>query len=745
MKKRIILFSMCLAAMMLCGIVMTEGTTIYANEVGNSDVKNRESLNEHDSAGRETLNNPRSVEDAATTIASGVCGSNLNWNLDLNGKLFIDGIGQMDEYSSDNYAPWYQYRTQINEIKLADGVTSLGYGCFFQCSNVNTVNLPNTLQKIGDYAFQECSGINYITLPGSLLEIGNNAFYGCVNLGTINIPSNVKKIGAGAFASCTSLVSATINAEITDLNDYTFNSCTMLSSVTLPDSLKKIGTAVFDSCTHLSSISLPERLEKIGEGTFGNCAVLKTIVIPDTVYEIGDSAFGYCSNLRNVILPGKIKTLGQSIFGYCTSLEVIKIPETVQTVGMGVFMNCIALKEIEFSKEVMNIGSLALWKCEALENVSILNSNVNIGDYAFRDCSKLEKIYGYKNSTSEAVAKESGYEFIAYDDVKNYAVFLGKEKFLYDGKEKFSEVKITFDGKELKEGDDYAISYSNNMNVGTAIIDIEGKERYCFNLKQQYQIIPQNINALEITLSQDVYVYDGTEKKPKINLKFGEKILEEGKDYKVSYLNNLNAGNAKAVIEGQNNFDGSIERAYSISKNRPSLSAPSYTKTIGSKPFFVSIDTNSDGKVTYRTSNKKIITIDKNGNVKIKGYGKAYIIIQLSEATNYKAKSVKTSVNIVPQKVKINSSKFDKGTWKIKWKRNKSVTGYQIYLSENKKFKSSGKQDVMAKYIYGNTKNQFDFKVGKRKTYYMKIRAYKKVGKKKYYGAWSNVKRVKVR
>lgn len=682
--------------------------------------------------------------NAATTIASGVCGSNLNWSLDSNGKLFIDGIGQMDEYNSDNYAPWYKYRTQINEIKLADGVTSLGYGCFFQCSNVGTVNLSNTLQKIGDYAFQECSGISYITLPGSLSEIGNNAFYGCVNLGTINIPSNVKIIGAGAFASCTSMVSATVNAQITDLNDYTFNSCAMLSSVTLPNSLKRIGTAVFDSCTHLSSISLPKRLERIGEGTFGNCTVLKTIVIPDTVYEIGDSAFGYCTNLKNVTLPGKIRTLGQSVFGYCTSLEAITIPETVQTVGMGMFMNCTALKEIEFPKEVMNIGSLALWKCESLESVSILNSNTNIGEYAFRDCSKLEKIYGYKNSTSESVAKDSGYNFVAYDDVKNYAVTLEKENFLYDGKEKFSEVKLTFDGNELKKDVDYAVSYSNNINVGVALINIIGKGKYCFNLKKQYQVIPQSINALEITLSQNAYVYDGKEKRPKINVKFGEKILAEGKDYKVSYFNNVGAGNAEVFIEGQNNFAGSVKKTYCISKAQPKLSALSYIKTIGSNPFFVSITTNSDGKITYKTSNKKVITIDKNGKVKVKGYGKAYITIQLAEGTNYTAKSVKISVNIVPKKVKISSSKFSKGTWKIKWKKNKSVTGYHICLSENKEFKSNKKQDVLEKYIHGNIKNHLNLKLGKGKIYYIKIRAYKKVGKKKYYGAWSNVRRVKV-
>lgn len=540
------------------------------------------------------------------------------------------------------------------------------------------------------------------------------------------------------------MVSATINANITDLNDYTFNSCTMLSSVTLPDSLKRVGTAVFDSCIHLSSISLPNGLEKIGEGAFGNCAVIKTIVIPDTVYEIGDSAFGYCTNLQKVKLPGKIRTLGQSVFGYCTALENIEIPETVQTVGMGIFMKCTALKEIEFPKAIMNIGSLAFWQCESLKNISILNANANIGEQAFRDCSKLEKIYGYKNSTSEAMAKEGGYDFIAYDDEKKYGIILESNNFLYDGNEKICEARISFDGKELKKDVDYTVSYINNINVGTAFINIEGKGKYSLNLQKQYQIIPQNMNTLEITLMQNTYLYDGKQKKPKVNVKFGKMILEEGKDYKVSYLNNVNAGNAEVVIEGQNNFNGSVKKSYSISKKQPNLSVSSYMKILGSKPFMVNLETNSNGKITYKTSNKNVVAIDRNGKVTIKGYGKAYITIQLAEGTNYKAKSIKILVNIIPKKVKFISSKLSKRIWNIKWKKNDSVTGYHIYLSENKEFKSNKKQDVLEKYINKNKQNQLKIKLVKGKIYYIKIRSYKKIGKKKYYGIWSNVRKVKV-
>ena len=97
---------------------------------------------------------------------------------------------------------------------------------------------------------------------------------------------------------------------------------------------------------------------------------------------------------------------------------------------------------------------------------------------------------------------------------------------------------------------------------------------------------------------------------------------------------------------------------------------------------------------------------------------------------------------LVPQKItlkKVTSPK--KNCIKVKWGKDKTVTGYQMMFSKKKNFKNSTftiwykqKQSAMS-----------GMGLNSKKTYYFKIRAYKTVGKKKLYGAWSSVKKVKIK
>lgn len=79
---------------------------------------------------------------------------------------------------------------------------------------------------------------------------------------------------------------------------------------------------------------------------------------------------------------------------------------------------------------------------------------------------------------------------------------------------------------------------------------------------------PQSDIKISFADESAVYIYDGTPKEPDILVKDGERILIEGTDYKVSYLNNVNAclaqtsdANAPTVIVvGINGYAGKIEK-----------------------------------------------------------------------------------------------------------------------------------------------------------------------------------------
>ena len=77
----------------------------------------------------------------------------------------------------------------------------------------------------------------------------------------------------------------------------------------------------------------------------------------------------------------------------------------------------------------------------------------------------------------------------------------------------------------------------------------------------------------------------------------------------------------------------------------------------------------------------------------------------------------------------------------ITWKKNRYVTGYEIQYSVNKNFRSGSKKTVA-----GVSKTKYTLtKLQKNKTYYVRIRTYKKSGTKKYYSSWSKVKAVRIR
>ena len=81
---------------------------------------------------------------------SGTCGENLNWSYDSSTKtLSITGQGDMSNYKFLSYStgyttPWWNYHMQIENISIANGVTSIGVYAFADCEKVANIILPNS-------------------------------------------------------------------------------------------------------------------------------------------------------------------------------------------------------------------------------------------------------------------------------------------------------------------------------------------------------------------------------------------------------------------------------------------------------------------------------------------------------------------------------------------------------------------------------------------------------------------------
>ena len=75
----------------------------------------------------------------------------------------------------------------------------------------------------------------------------------------------------------------------------------------------------------------------------------------------------------------------------------------------------------------------------------------------------------------------------------------------------------------------------------------------------------------------------------------------------------------------------------------------------------------------------------------------------------------------------------------LKWTRVKSAAGYQIVIAKNKKFTRA------KKIVNARTYKKTVTRLAKKTRYYVKVRAYKKVNGKNYYGAFSTVKTVHIK
>lgn len=166
------------------------------------------------------------------------------------------------------------------------------------------------------------------------------------------------------------------------------------------------------------------------------------------------------------------------------------------------------------------------------------------------------------------------------------------------------------------------------------------------------------------------------------------------------------------------------------------------SKPIGSKKFNLNAKASGNGKLTYKTSNAKVAAVDAKGNVTVKKYGVAKITVTAAATASYKAATAVCTVKVVPKAVKLKKVKALKGKKaKVTWKRDKSVSGYQIKYSADKKFKKKVKTVVISK----NKITSKVIKKLKKGKNYVKIRAYKKAGKTKLYGKFSKAKKVKIK
>lgn len=131
-------------------------------------------------------------------------------------------------------------------------------------------------------------------------------------------------------------------------------------------------------------------------------------------------------------------------------------------------------------------------------------------------------------------------------------------------------------GKVLTQGEDYTLSYQNNVEVGNASVMITGLDEYAGERRVTFRILAGaslNNGKAELTFDHPT-VYTGEEVKPDgytltvcVKNADGEgmvKTLAEGKDFTVSYKNNIRPGTATVFFRGTGGYTGTLKKTYKI-------------------------------------------------------------------------------------------------------------------------------------------------------------------------------------
>ncbi|MBQ3619327.1 MAG: leucine-rich repeat domain-containing protein, partial [Bacteroidales bacterium] len=331
---------------------------------------------------------------------------------------------------------------------------------------------PNSVTSIGDLAFGYCTALESITIPNSVTSIGDNVFSGCTALESIIFEDNSKltSIKAGLFKDLTSLKSITIPNSVTSIGDEAFNGCTSLKSITIPNSVTSIFTKAFMGCTSLTSISLPASLTILARTTFQSCPNITSVFVKgntNTTNRFNDSPnaiiyrcgtdFDYEVAIPEEIDASKI----ENIVGYCGNNVYVKSTEAL-TLPEDYFYTATPANKYSFNGNVFTNISADIELTATKPIVSHINTS-----------------YTYTGSAFEP--------------------------------------EITVDGLTL--GTDYTVTYTNNINAGTASVYIDGinggriTREFTINKAVPTYTIPENLSIkcsqtlADITLPEG-FVFD---------------------------------------------------------------------------------------------------------------------------------------------------------------------------------------------------------------------------------------------
>lgn len=127
--------------------------------------------------------------------------------------------------------------------------------------------------------------------------------------------------------------------------------------------------------------------------------------------------------------------------------------------------------------------------------------------------------------------------------------------------------EVMFNGKPLVKDVDFTLAYVNNIDNGQAQVTVKGIGNFSGERTVTFNIGKSVSNATISDVSSSC-TYTGSAVCPVPRVTHGDNELTKGKDFEVTYKNNINAGTntATMIITGIGEYSGQVECKFSIAK-----------------------------------------------------------------------------------------------------------------------------------------------------------------------------------
>ncbi|MBR4183297.1 MAG: leucine-rich repeat domain-containing protein, partial [Lachnospiraceae bacterium] len=473
---------------------------------------------------------------------------------------------------------------------------------FYSSDNTNVWWLGATIDPVADQAYSPAGNTPLLSLSnrtrGTLTRgVDYTVEYSGNTCVTDNAIATVTGIGnyIGSKSVSFRIVAADIaNAQLLNVSDQDYN---FGEAVTLPDL-----AVTYDGYTLTEGV---DYTVSYADNTDENSTATVTVTGIGNFTGTNSEQFGISADTRIVIAEEDVSILPESLVYDGTEKTV---SANVVHDGQKLVLNTDYTCGVTYSNGSVKAGTVEVringkgnYKGQVVKTLEISKRNIDdlsvtgMVDYTYDGSShtqaglvfKLGDItlpdneftVEYSDNVSAGSADISitgenfdGTKHVSFNinaaDISEGIIAISGNSYVYNGSQIKPDVAVSVDGFGTLTGTrDYTVTYTGNVNAGTAYVTVSGNGNFKGTLTKDFNIIRKKIEESFVSLSETTFTYTGDEQIPVITVKDGSRILEKDADYTVTVSGNtVNAGTVSAIIEGITNYSGTVVRIWTIER-----------------------------------------------------------------------------------------------------------------------------------------------------------------------------------